>query len=110
MNVFIIEDRPSLDDLLDSAIDAFKSEYDEVDIYPRSEIRRIEHITTVQQQLEFVTHDLVSQVHLFGYRTGRVGVLLMYQGYDEDMKLYQNMLEAIRNTMTIEFGDQDIIT
>src|SRR5271170_7535985 len=71
-SVSLFFDHPSPEDVLDSAVEAFREEYDEVDVYP-VEAKMAKH-ASVARDVDFVCFELISSAFLRAFRAERFTV------------------------------------
>ena len=94
-------------ELIETALDAFREEYEELDIYPVEEtVCRRESIA---RDLEFVSLELINSAFLRAFRTDHFSALILYQGTDKELKLTREQLEKISLSLQcdgdeVEFG------
>jgi hypothetical protein len=91
-------DRPQPEQVMESALDAFREEYDEIDIYPVS--ANLCRQKNLARDVEFVCLDLLNSAFLRAFRTARFTALVLYQGTDHELEdETQPLLEAISNSL-----------
>ena len=103
-SVVLCSDAPRPEDLIESALEAFRDEYEELDIYDAqaSMCRR----PTIACDLEFVCLELINSAFLRAFRAGSLSVLVLYQGTDYELEDTQQILEAISASLRCD-GDED---
>ena len=100
-------DGPPPEELIASALDAFREEYDEFDIYPtEAELCRR---TSVTCDLEFVCFELLNSAFLRAFRTGKFSALVLYQGTDHELVETKEILQEISASLRWE-GDEALST
>ncbi len=97
----IFADRPDPERILDSVLQAFQDDYEEVDVYPVP--ATVHHQPAVAADLDFVYLDLVTSVAIRAFQTDDVSVLVMYQGTDQELNVLREQFEAV--TASLAFGD-----
>jgi len=100
-------EQPSPDDVLESALDAFCEEYDELDIYTVDATPLFPDC--LARDLEFVCLELINSAFLRVIPTKRFTVFVFYQATDHELKQTRSVLEGISKTLQCDFGD-DVIT
>lgn len=90
-------DRPAPDDLVEAALDAFREEYEELDIYPsRAKLCKRK---TVARDIDFVCLELLNSAYVRAFRTDRFSVLVLYQGtgreLDETGPIFEKMTRSL---------------
>ncbi len=99
----VFEDRPDPERVLASALQAFRDDYEDLDIYPVQ--------ATVLQQpaaaadLDFVYLDLVNSVALRAFEAEGKSALVIYQGIDREIEQMRPQFEAVTESLT--FGETD---
>jgi hypothetical protein len=97
----VFDDRPDPDRVLASALQAFRDDYEDLDIYPVQ--------ATVLQQpaaaadLDFVYLDLVNSVTLRAFEADAKSVLVIYQGIDREIEQLRGQFDAV--TESLAFGE-----
>jgi len=89
--------------VLQQAVEVFRDEYSELDVYPVE--TTISHRAAVGRDIEFVCLDLLNTACLRAFRTGRFTALVLYQGTDEEFEDTRDVLEAITASLECE-GDE----
>jgi hypothetical protein len=103
-SVSLFSDAPSPEEVVDSAVEAFREEYAEVDVYP-AQASMAEH-ATFARDLDFVCFELISSAYLRAFRAGRITVLVHYQGYDVELETTRPLLEGISASLELD-ADQE---
>ena len=99
-SVSLFRSAPSPQQLIASAIEAFREEYDEVDVYPSNE--NIGDRSGVAQDVDFVCFELINSAFLRAFQTDRFTVLVLYQGFDGELAETRPLLEAISASLTFD--------
>jgi hypothetical protein len=99
-SISLFFDHPSTEQVLDSAVEAFREEYEEVDVYP-AEARLAEH-ASVARDVDFVCFELISSAFLRAFQADRFTVLVLYQGFDGELETTRPLLEAISASLTLD--------
>ncbi len=101
----LLFDRPDPQRVIDSALDAFREEYTEIDVYP-SEVS-LNDQPTIACELDFVCHDLIGSAFLRAVATPDFTVLVLYQGADLELDTLQTLLEKITGSLKWETDSDD---
>jgi hypothetical protein len=91
------------DELMETALDAFRKEYQELDIYPVTET--ICDRESVARDLEFVCLELINSAFLRTFQTDHFTALILYQGTDIELEMTRKQLENISLSLQCE-GDE----
>jgi len=84
-------------DVINSAIEAFTDEYEQIDVYERED--HPEHGWS-RQELEFECSDFIVTAVLQAIQLSGFSLLLLMQGQDQDFENYRETFEAITNTLS----------
>jgi len=93
-------DRPPPQQVVDSAVEAFREEYEEVDIYPAE--AGAGDRPGVGRDVDFVCFELINSAFLRAFQTERFTVLVLYQGFDGELAEARPLLEAISASLTVD--------
>ncbi len=77
LTISLFRDRPAPADLIESAIDTFRAEYEELDVYPTE--AKICDSPTEARDLDFVSLDQVGSVFLRSFSTQQFTVFILCQ-------------------------------
>lgn len=102
-SISLFHDAPSPQEVLESALEAFREEYAEADVYSSTE--RIGDRAGVVRDLDFVCFELINSAFLRSFQTERYTVLVLYQGFDGELETTRPMLEAI--SASLAFAGED---
>ena len=91
------------DELMETALDAFREEYEELDIYPVAET--ICHRESLARDLDFFCFELMNSAFLRAFETDSFTALILYQGTDHELEMTRAQLEKISLSMHYE-GDE----
>jgi len=97
---------PSENELIETALEAFREEYDEIDIYPVE--ATVCDRESVARDLEFVCLELINSVSLRAFRTNRFSALILFQGTDHELKTTKEQLEKI--SLSLECVEDEIFS
>ena len=88
---------------METALDAFRKEYEELDIYPVSET--ICDRDCLARDVEFVCLELINSAFLRTFRSDHFTALILYQGTDFELEMTREQLENISLSLQCE-GDE----
>jgi hypothetical protein len=103
-SITVFRDAPELERIVESAVDAFREEYDDLDVYPVD--ARVCSTDAVARNLEFFCLELTNSAFLRAFHTDRVTALVLYQATDHELPDCRETLEAI--TASLECGADDV--
>lgn len=101
----LLFDRPDPQRVIDSALDAFREEYTEIDVYPGD--ARLNDLPTIACELDFVCHDLIGSAFLRAVAAPDFTLLVLYQGADLELDTLQTVLEKISGSLKWENDSDD---
>ncbi len=101
----IFADQPSPEAVVESALKAYREEYEELDIYPSE--TSICNCETIARDLEFVCLELINSAFLRSTVIGNCTVLLLFQATDHELSDTKSIFEQISTSLKIEAGDGD---
>ncbi len=99
-SVSLFRDGPSPQQVVASAVEAFREEYDEVDVYACEE--KMGDRPGAARDVDFVCFELINSAFLRSFQTDRFTVLVLYQGFDGELADTRPLLEAISASLTLE--------
>jgi hypothetical protein len=102
-SISLFKDGPSPQQVLESALEAFREEYPEVDVYAST--ARTGERAGVARDVDFVCFELINSAFLRAFQTERFTVLVLYQGFDAELEMTRPMLEAI--SASLAFAGED---
>jgi hypothetical protein len=108
LTVSILPSCPRPVEVIEQILDIFKSEYEEVDVYEPAE-RTFGEYSVMTQELEFVCHELINVVKIIAIRTYQFTILMMSQGYDQDMEEFNQVLENIFQSLEVLNDDDELV-
>jgi hypothetical protein len=100
--ISLFSDGPAPRQLVDSATEAFREEYEEVDLYPVDAVPGSSE--TAGCDLDFVCFELINSASLRSFVAGPYTVLVLYQGFDGELEKTRPLLERI--SASLEFLDE----
>ncbi len=103
-SISLFHDGPSPREVLESAIEAFREEYAEVDVYASS--ARMGERAGVARDVDFVCFELINSAYLRSFQTEQFTVLVLYQGFDAELEMTRPLLEAISASLAFA-GDEE---
>jgi hypothetical protein len=103
LTIWLMQERPNPQTMLDSALDAFEEDYDSVDLY-RSETEICEY-PSLKCDVEFVSLELINSATIYALRTGRFSVLILGQGTDHELEHSRPILEAMIDSFECDVDD-----
>jgi hypothetical protein len=104
----LIRGRTNPEHVVETAVDAFREEYPELDVYPAEET--LGDRPTVARDIEFVACDLINSAFLRAARLGPLTALVLYQGTDQELERTLAVMESISATLAADDeadGDAD---
>jgi hypothetical protein len=99
-SISLFRELPSPQQVVASAVEAFREEYDEVDVYPCEE--KLGNRAGAARDVDFVCFELINSAFLRSFQTDRFTVLVLYQGFDGELAEMRPLLEAISASLTLE--------
>ncbi|MCA8998337.1 MAG: hypothetical protein KDA80_15165 [Planctomycetaceae bacterium] len=103
----ILKSRPAVEDVLSQATDAFREEYDELDVYEsQAPLCGEKHPF---REIEFFAVDLVNRVWLRALRNGRFTLFIMAQATDHECEELSPIFDAITASLAIVSDDDKLI-
>lgn len=91
------------EDVVEQAVDAFRDEYDELDVYPST--AEVCRRPTAARDIDFVCLDLIGSAFLRAFRTARFTALVLYQGTDRELAETRETLERIAASLECDAPD-----
>lgn len=95
----ILPDAPEPDDVMEAALDAYRSEYPNVDIYRREEL--IADGPSASVDLEFVCFDWVAYAALRAVQGIERTLLVLYQGNDLEGDEVRDQLDDVTKSLAM---------
>lgn len=96
----LLFDRPDPLRVIESALDTFREEYTEIDVYPSNV--RLNDQPAEAQELDFVCHDLIGSAFLRAVAAPDFTLLVLYQGPDLELDEMQPLMEKICQSLRWE--------
>lgn len=108
-SITIIPESPDPDELIEAALDAFREEYPEMDVYAAK--AKLCDRPAAAKNVEFVCLELLNTAWLRSIRTPQFTILLLYQGTDAELEETESVLEQMtRSLECTEAGFADELT
>jgi len=84
LTICLFQDRPDPEEVAEAALQAFRDEYTELDIYPtRAQVGRR---PAISWDLEFFCLELTNSARIRAFRAPRFTCLLLFQGTDQEFE------------------------
>jgi hypothetical protein len=103
-SISLFRDGVSPLEVLESALEAFREEYKEVDVYPATV--KVGERTGVARDVDFVCFELINSAFLRAFQTEHFTVLVLYQGFDGELETTRPLLEAISTSLAFAGEDE----
>ena len=100
----LFRDRPSPQQVLTEAVEAYQDEYEELDAYPGE--GTLAGRRGLSCDLEFVCLEMINSAFLRVCRTDEFTALVLYQGTDHELNDTRPLLEQITKTLTFEPSEE----
>ncbi len=97
----LFADRPDPEQIVESVVEAYREDYDDLDVYPLSE--EGDSPTAAGADLDFVYLDLVNSVSVRAFQTEARSAVVIYQGTDQELEVLREKFEAV--TQSLELGE-----
>ena len=99
----LFRDRPEPRDVLETVLNTFEDEYEELDVYKVT--APLCHRPTLARDIDFVCHELLNCAFARVFRTAHQTVLVLYQVYDRELDEEGEILDAM--TKSLECADPE---
>jgi hypothetical protein len=96
----LFPDRPDPADIVEAVLDAFREEYEEMDIYPSR--ARLCQQPTISRDIDFVCLELLNSACVRAFRTSDLTVLVLYQGTERELAESGPIFEGITKSLACE--------
>ncbi len=106
-SITLLFDRVPPDEVLSTALAAFREEYGDLDEYATTD-QLCDH-PTIGADIEFVCMELINTAALRVFRTGRYTAFVMYQATDHELEEARPVMQAISESLEHDFGDEMVI-
>jgi hypothetical protein len=90
-------DRPDPAEIVEAVLDAFRSEYREIDIYASQ--ARVCRRPTEARDIDFVCLELLNSAAVRVFRTRDFTALVLYQGTERELGVVRNTFEKITRSL-----------
>jgi hypothetical protein len=98
--VTIFEDRPDPEQVVASIVQAFRDEYENVDVYPVAASTDPQAVAAAD--LDFIYLDTVTSVAIRAFQTEDVSTVVMYQGTDQELEQLRPKFDAVIASLKFE--------
>lgn len=98
--VTLFLDRPDPKRVMKAALDAFRQEYPELDVYPVK--TRVCGQVSLARNLDFVCLELLNSAWLRTLRTPDFTIFVLYQAHDAELKVNGPILKQITKSMEVD--------
>lgn len=96
----IFDDRLEPDEILDSILQAFQEDYEDVDVYPVQATVLAQPASAVD--LDFVYLDLVNSVAIRAFQSDERSAVVMFQGTDVELEGLRDQFEAVTASLAMD--------
>ncbi len=101
-------DHPSPGDVMESALEAYREEYEELDIYPAAAIHDeseeafsgMSPREEIACEIEFVSLEMINSGSLRSFRNDLCTALVLYQGTDRELDETRSILERMTDSLS----------
>lgn len=97
----VINDAPDPTAVVDTVIDAYRGEYQSLDVYEPPPSMTFHEVV---RDLDFMCVDMVNSAKVKAFRTNSRTLLVVYQGPDREMEQTRSLLENITASLHCEEG------
>lgn len=94
----VFDDRLDPDQILESVLQAFRDDYEDIDVYPVQ--ATVLDAPAAATDLDFVYLDLVNSVSIRAFQTEERSAMVLYQGTDHELKALRAQFEAVTASLT----------
>lgn len=96
-SLMLLFDRPDPELVIEKAVDAFRDEYSEIDVYPATS--ELCHRPTEARDVEFVCLEMLNSAFLRAFQTEKFTAFVLYQATDRELEETRGTLEAIEASL-----------
>jgi hypothetical protein len=100
----IFADRTDPERIVQSVLQAFRDDYEDVDVYPMQDT--ILEQPTAAADLDFVYLDLVNSAVIRAFQTETASALVIYQGTDHELAVLKEQFDAVTQSLAFEENDE----
>ena len=104
--VSIMRDRPPVDAVIDSVLESFRSEYDEVDVYESE--ATICLLPTASLDIDFVCMELINRASIRVCETDDCTIFVLQQNSDTETAEIKSQLKAVTKSLMWEAADDPV--
>ena len=101
--LMLFKSRPDPDEILDTVVDAFELDYEEVDVI--TSIDGLSGLPSLGRDIDFVCYDLVNSATVRACQTSEMTVMVLYQGTDHELEATLPQLKAMN--ASLQCDDED---
>lgn len=102
----VLHGRPIAEDVIEAALESFRSEYEPVDVYESED--RICMLPTVAKDVDFYELEMVNRASLRACESDSTTIFVLSQMSDTEREEVAPVLKAITESLTCDLGDTDI--
>lgn len=103
-NLTLFFDEPDPESIIEATLDAFREEYDELDIYPAT--AAVCRRPAVARDLEFVCLELLNSAWVRAFRAPEFSALVLYQATDAELHEILPVMEGITQSLIFDESGQ----
>ena len=104
--VSIMRDRPLVEAVIDSVLESFRSEYDEVDVYESEEAICL--LPTASLDIDFVCMELINRASIRVCETDDCTIFVLVQHCDTETAETKSQLRAVTDSLMWEAADDPV--
>jgi hypothetical protein len=98
--ITVFDDRPDPERIVASVLQAFRDDYEEIDVYEVQATIQGHPVAAVD--VDFVYLDLVNAVAIRAFEIETASVLVMYQGIDREIDELRDRFNAVTESLAFE--------
>lgn len=96
----LFDDRLEPDQILDSILQAFQEDYEDVDVYPVQ--TKVLNQPAAAADLDFVYLDLVNSVSIRAFQTDDRSAVVLFQGTDAELDILRDQFDAVTASLAFD--------
>jgi hypothetical protein len=96
----VFTDRPDPQEILESVLQAYQEDYEDLDIYPLPAGNGL--LPAVGAELDFVYLDLVNSVVIHAFATEDLSAAVIYQGTDQELEFLREQFDAVTESLVFQ--------
>ncbi|MFN9198387.1 MAG: hypothetical protein ACK5WR_09975 [Planctomycetaceae bacterium] len=113
LTICLFQDRPDPEEVAEAALQAFRDEYTELDIYPTK--AQVGRRPAISWDLEFFCLELTNSARIRAFRAPRFTCLLLFQGTDQEFERTEDTFLKIARSIrcrgtdgqSVDTGEED---